>query len=207
MLRAVEEAKKTALVRGRRPDRGGVHRREGRRAAAPEHGDRPGRIRGPDPARSWPRRWTASTQALTDAKLQANQIDKVVLVGGATRTPLVHRPARGAAGPAGPRRDRARPGRGHGGGRPGGPDRRASTSARSWSTSPRTRSASRRSASCTGSPSRHRFAPIIHRNTPLPATRTEIYSHRLRRPEGGRDPRLPGRERGHRGTTRWSASS
>ncbi len=30
-------------------------------------------------------------EALTDAKLQANQIDKVVLVGGASRTPLVHR--------------------------------------------------------------------------------------------------------------------
>src|ERR1700733_9222541 len=29
-------------------------------------------------------------EALTDAKVQANQIDKVVLVGGATRTPLVH---------------------------------------------------------------------------------------------------------------------
>ena len=28
--------------------------------------------------------------ALSDAMLQANQIDKVVLVGGATRTPLVH---------------------------------------------------------------------------------------------------------------------
>ena len=30
-------------------------------------------------------------QSLSDAKLNANQIDKVVLVGGATRTPLVHR--------------------------------------------------------------------------------------------------------------------
>src|SRR6185437_1660453 len=29
-------------------------------------------------------------QAMADAKLQANQIHKVVLVGGATRTPLVH---------------------------------------------------------------------------------------------------------------------
>ncbi len=33
---------------------------------------------------------TCLDQALTDAKVQANQIDKVVLVGGATRTPLVH---------------------------------------------------------------------------------------------------------------------
>jgi molecular chaperone DnaK len=30
-------------------------------------------------------------RALTDARLQAHEIDKVVLVGGATRTPLVHR--------------------------------------------------------------------------------------------------------------------
>jgi molecular chaperone DnaK len=30
-------------------------------------------------------------RALSDAKIQANQIDKVVLVGGATRTPMVHR--------------------------------------------------------------------------------------------------------------------
>jgi molecular chaperone DnaK len=30
-------------------------------------------------------------RALTDAKVQAHEIDKVVLVGGATRTPLVHR--------------------------------------------------------------------------------------------------------------------
>ena len=29
-------------------------------------------------------------QALSDGKVQANQIDKVVLVGGATRTPLIH---------------------------------------------------------------------------------------------------------------------
>src|SRR5262249_24413767 len=29
-------------------------------------------------------------QAMSDARLQATQVDKVVLVGGATRTPLVH---------------------------------------------------------------------------------------------------------------------
>src|SRR6516165_1122892 len=33
---------------------------------------------------------TCLDQALSDGKVQANQIDKVVLVGGATRTPLVH---------------------------------------------------------------------------------------------------------------------
>ena len=33
---------------------------------------------------------TCLDQSLTDAKVNANQIDKVVLVGGATRTPLVH---------------------------------------------------------------------------------------------------------------------
>jgi molecular chaperone DnaK len=34
---------------------------------------------------------TCLDRALSDGKVQANQIDKVVLVGGATRTPLVHR--------------------------------------------------------------------------------------------------------------------
>ncbi len=34
---------------------------------------------------------TCLDQALADARLQAEQIDKVVLVGGATRTPMVHR--------------------------------------------------------------------------------------------------------------------
>ncbi len=67
---------------------------------------------------------TCLDEALTDAKVQANQIDKVVLVGGATRTPLVHAAAGGTAGAPGPLRDRTRPGRRHGGGRPGGPDRR-----------------------------------------------------------------------------------
>jgi molecular chaperone DnaK len=34
---------------------------------------------------------TCLDRALSDGKVQANQIDKVVLVGGATRTPLVHK--------------------------------------------------------------------------------------------------------------------
>src|SRR6185312_6434436 len=34
---------------------------------------------------------TCVDQSLSDAGLQAQEIDKVVLVGGATRTPLVHR--------------------------------------------------------------------------------------------------------------------
>ncbi len=34
---------------------------------------------------------TCVDAALTDTRLNANQIDKVILVGGATRTPLVHR--------------------------------------------------------------------------------------------------------------------
>ena len=67
---------------------------------------------------------TCLDQALDDAKVQANQIDKVVLVGGATRTPLVHHAAGRTARAPGPLRDRTRPGRRHGGGRPGGPDRR-----------------------------------------------------------------------------------
>ena len=34
---------------------------------------------------------TCLDQSLSDAKIQAPEIDKVVLVGGATRTPMVHR--------------------------------------------------------------------------------------------------------------------
>ena len=39
-------------------------------------------------------------ESLSDAKLNANQIDKVVLVGGASRTPLVHQLLEDAARPA-----------------------------------------------------------------------------------------------------------
>ena len=106
-------------------------------------------------------------------------------------------PARGAARPAGPRRDRARPRRGHGGGRAGGADRRHGRRARSWWTSPRTRWGSRPSASSTASP-RSMPSPRSSSATPRcpppgPRSSTTV----VRRPGGGRDPRLPGRGRRH----------
>ena len=115
-------------------------------------------------------------EALTDAKLQATEIDKVVLVGGATRTPLIHqlleerlgRPvhseiepdlavAMGAAVQGGliaGSRCRADPGRHH-------------------AAYPGHQGAS---GDLHGFMSSHHFSPIIARNTPLPASRTEIYS-------------------------------
>ena len=115
-------------------------------------------------------------------------------------------PARGAARAAGPQRDRARPGRRHGGGRPGGPDRRASTSGRSWSTSRRTPSASRRWASSTGSsrPTPSRRSSSGTRRCPPAGPRSTRRSTTTRtRPRSGSS-RARTRTRG---TIPWSASS
>ena len=54
LLRAVEDGQEAPVRPPVRHARGGVHRREGRRAAAPEHGGRAGRLRGPDPAAARP---------------------------------------------------------------------------------------------------------------------------------------------------------
>ena len=117
-------------------------------------------------------------RALDDAKLTAAQIDRVVLVGGSTRTPLIgelledrlgqpaHREvnpdlcvAMGAAVQAGDHRRAGR--RGGAGGHhpalarhqvPGVPGR---VRARG--------------------PNECKFAPIIKRNTPLPASRSEVF--------------------------------
>ena len=165
-----------------------------------------GRVRGADPSPCSEDPDLPRPIALTDAKLQANQIDKVVLVGGATRTPLVHRLLEERLGRPVHPRDRARPGRGHGRGRAGRPDRRRRCRRRSWSTSPRTPWASRRWASCTGSCRVTLFSPIIERNTPLPATRTEIY---LTACDGRRRPISASSRARTRtpGTIPWSATS
>ncbi len=67
---------------------------------------------------------TCLDEALSDARVQANQIDKVVLVGGADPHSLGSPDPRATVGAPGPLRDRARPGGGPGGGRSGGLDRR-----------------------------------------------------------------------------------
>jgi molecular chaperone DnaK len=113
-------------------------------------------------------------EALADAGVQANQIDKVLLVGGATRTPLVHhlltsrlgRPvhseiepdlavAMGAAVQAGLIA-----------GIDVGPvlvditPKTLGIETLGWSS---------------GFPSEYEFSPIVERNTPLPVTRTQLY--------------------------------
>lgn len=113
--------------------------------------------------------------ALTDARLQAHQVHKVLLVGGATRTPLVHRllatrlgrpvhaeiepdlaVAMGAAIQAGLIA-----------GIDVGPVLVDIT--------PHTLGIETLGER-NGFPTRHSFSPIIVRNTPLPATRTESYT-------------------------------
>ena len=81
-------------------------------------------------------------RALDDAQLTAGAIDKVVLVGGSTRTPLVGAAAGGAARPAG-RTRRSTPTCAWRWGRPSRrPSSPAPTSAPCWWTSRRTRWAS-----------------------------------------------------------------
>ena len=118
---------------------------------------------------------TCVDQSLSDADLQAHQIDKVVLVGGATRTPLVHRLLE----------DRL--------GRPVHaeiePDLAVAMGAAVQAgliagvevgpvlvdITPHTLGIESLGV-LNGLRTHHAFAPIIERNTPLPATRTEIFS-------------------------------
>ncbi len=114
-------------------------------------------------------------EALTDAKVQANQIDKVVLVGGATRTPLVHalleerlgRPVHCEIEP-----DLAvAMGAAVQGGLIAGID----VGPVLVDITPHTLGISTL-GDLHGFLSEHSFSPIIERNTPLPVTQTEIYS-------------------------------
>jgi molecular chaperone DnaK len=114
-------------------------------------------------------------EALTDAKVQANQIDKVVLVGGATRTPLVHalleerlgRPVHCEIEP-----DLAvAMGAAVQGGLIAGID----VGPVLVDITPHTLGISAL-GELHGFLSEHSFSPIIERNTPLPVTQTEIYS-------------------------------
>ncbi len=113
--------------------------------------------------------------ALSDAMLQANQIDKVVLVGGATRTPLVHRLLEERLGR--PVHCEIEPdlavamGAAVQGGLIAGID----VGPILVDITPHTLGISAL-GELHGFMSPHRFSPIIPRNTPLPAFRTEIYS-------------------------------
>jgi molecular chaperone DnaK len=113
--------------------------------------------------------------AMTDAKIQANQISKVLLVGGATRTPLVHRLLETRLGR--PVHSEIEPdlavamGAAVQGGLIAGVD----VGPVLVDITPHTLGISTLGElGETMSP--HCFSPIIPRNTPLPATRTEIYT-------------------------------
>ncbi len=118
---------------------------------------------------------TCLDDALSDAVLQASQIDKVVLVGGATRTPLVRhlleerlgRPVHAEIEP-----DLAvAMGAAVQGGLIAGID----VGPILVDITPHTLGISA-VGDLYGFSSRHAFSPIIERNTPLPAFRTEIYT-------------------------------
>ena len=114
-------------------------------------------------------------QALTDAELQAPDIDKVVLVGGATRTPLIHRMLQERLGrPVHAEIE---------------PDLAVAMGAAVQAAliagvevdavlvdiTPHTLGIESL-GELHGFPTVHFFAPIIERNTPLPAVRTEIFT-------------------------------
>jgi molecular chaperone DnaK len=113
--------------------------------------------------------------ALDDAKLSAGQIDKVVLVGGATRTPLVQRLLRERLGR--PLHSEIEPdlavalGAAVQGALIAGVD----VGPVLVDITPHTLGIAAL-GDLHGLPSPHCFAPIIPRNTPLPASRTEVFS-------------------------------
>jgi molecular chaperone DnaK len=114
-------------------------------------------------------------QALDDGKVQANEVDKVVLVGGATRTPLVHRLLEERLGR--PVHSEIEPdlavalGASVQGGLIAGID----VGPILVDITPHTLGIEAL-GELYGFLSSNHFSPIIERNTPLPASRTEIYS-------------------------------
>jgi molecular chaperone DnaK len=112
--------------------------------------------------------------ALDDSQVAANQLDKVVLVGGASRTPMVHRMLQEQLGQ--PLHFEVDPdlcvamGAAIQGGLIAGMD----VGRVLVDITPHTLGIQVLSE-LQGFPSVHAFSPVIERNTPLPATRTEIY--------------------------------
>jgi molecular chaperone DnaK len=114
-------------------------------------------------------------EALSDGKVQANQVDKVVLVGGATRTPLIHKLLEERLGR--PVHSEIEPdlavalGASVQGGLVAGID----VGPILVDITPHTLGIEVL-GELYGFMSTNCFSPIIERNTPLPASRTEIYS-------------------------------
>lgn len=118
---------------------------------------------------------TCVDQSLSDADLLANQIDKVVLVGGATRTPMVHRLLAERLGR--PVHSEIEPDLAvaMGAAVQGGLISGVEVGAVLVDITPHTLGIEAL-GTLNGLPSVHCLAPIIERNTPLPASRTEIFS-------------------------------
>ena len=118
---------------------------------------------------------TCVEQSLEDAQLQASQIDKVLLVGGATRTPLVHRLLQERLGR--PVHSEIEPDLAValGAAVQGGLIAGIEVGPVLVDITPHTLGISTL-GEFNGVPSVHFLAPIIERNTALPATRTEIFS-------------------------------
>ncbi len=114
-------------------------------------------------------------QGLTDAGLQATEIDKVVLVGGATRTPLIHQLLEERLGR--PVHSEIEPDLAValGAAVQGGLIAGVEVGPILVDITPHTLGI-KAIGDLHGFMSSHHFSPIIHRNTPLPASRTEIYS-------------------------------
>jgi molecular chaperone DnaK len=114
-------------------------------------------------------------RAMTDANLQAHEVDKVVLVGGATRTPLVHRLLKERLGR--PVHTEIEPdlavalGAAVQGALIAGMD----VGPVLVDITPHTLGIEAL-GEVRGFFSKHTFAPIIERNTPLPTSRTELFS-------------------------------
>ena len=114
-------------------------------------------------------------QALSDSKLNANQIDKVILVGGASRTPLVHEMLQSQLGQ--PIHAEVDPdlcvamGAAVQGGLIAGID----VGPVLVDITPHTLGI-QALGEIDGRPSQYRFVSLIERNTPLPSRRSEIFS-------------------------------
>jgi molecular chaperone DnaK len=113
-------------------------------------------------------------EALSDAKLQAHEIHKVLLVGGATRTPLVHRLLAERLGR--PVHSEIEPDLAvaMGAAVQGGLIAGADVGPVLVDITPHSLGIEA-IGEIGGFPTLHYFSPIIERNSPLPASRTEIY--------------------------------
>jgi molecular chaperone DnaK len=113
--------------------------------------------------------------ALVDAKVQANQINKVILVGGATRTPLIHSLLEERLGRPVHREIEPDLAVAMGAAVQGGLIAGVDVGPVLVDITPHTLGISAL-GQLQGFISAHSFSPIIKRNTPLPVSRTEIYT-------------------------------